>query len=1456
MKHILKALKYTLRTAAALLALTALCAVLLYLPPVQQFIVDRVCESIEKDTTNNFTEVSVGTLRIGFPLDIHISDVLVIQDKDTMLSAGDIAISIQLLPLLDGSVEMDTLALHGIKVNTLDLIPALKAEGMIGELTSVSHSSDLRSGTFLLNSTLLKNSDLTITLADTVPEDTTEEEEGLMKKLTLEKVNIENTSLRILLPPQADSTSIYARLGQAAMKVDLDLVKSNYDVSDLHLTSSDIAYTSKDGAYEMKGMDLDIASLRYTADGSIKVGSMNIKTSAKSDLDISVSMDGDAFASQNPGRMQVSIHGMADKADIVRYASPSLPTLSACWPDKPARIDIELSGNMQHMDITQMDAAMEGHFQLASRASIHSMTDIDNIAVDANISAEAQDIRFVSALLPKEAATAIRIPTNLNLTTDLTYASKAADITAAVRTGRSSLKATATADLGKESYKAHIKADNFRIEDFVRMTERADFTGTADITGQGFDITSSKTRTDLRLILPSAHYGNFSLHDTDLSLKLAGRSLSSDFTAFLRNKADSIQLDAIGFIGVRYDASLNFDADAHMDVVKLISGRDSIMAEALDMSAEASRERTYLSAVSGDMDIYLDAPYHYEKLISKATKAGDIALHQLQTHTLNIETLKRYIPVMTLSARIGTDNPVYQFMKIYEIGYDEITADIHTSPESGLQGHVHTYALQTDSLQFDTITADIHQDSTQITFNLGLRCSGMKEVGDFTAKADGYLSPDDGEVRVLWLDKEENTGIDLGLHAQLADSMLRLKMIPEKPIIAYKPFTVSEGNYINLKKRNRMFADLTLTSLDDSCTFSIKANPADDELQNILCQISNLDLTRLHALLPMLPHMSGLINTNLDYIQTEEKFSVSGDLTADSFCYEGTRIGTLGSTFRYNPIDGGGHSITATLSGDGTPLCDVSGTYNAEEELDMTLTTDSLPLAMASAFVPDHIVSFTGDMTGSINVKGPIDKLIFNGNLTPHDFHVRSELYSFDLRVEDEPITFDESIINFNQIKIYGAGDNPLTVKGYVDFADLDEIGLSMSLYGKNFEVMNAPRTRKAALFGKVLGDFFVRVTGTTDDMTVRGMVSVLSATDMTYIMTNTPLTIDYRLDDIVTFVDFSLPPEPETVAEHKFSGIDMRVTLEVEDGAKINCEFSADKQSYMNIQGGGTLSMTYSPEGVLNLTGRYTISEGEMKYTLPIIPLKTFYLQKGSYIEFTGIPSNPTLSIEASERTNANVSNDDGSSRSVVFDTGLRISGTLMNMGLEFTIDAPEDMTVQNELAGMTAEEKNKLAVGLLSTGMYLSSTNATGFTASNALNNFLQTEINNIAGKALNSVTNMDMDLGLEQTKRDDGTTRTDYSFKFTKRFFSDRLNVVIGGKVNADGSRERGEKGAYLDDIALEWRLDKSGSQYVKLFHQKNYDNLVEGELTSNGIGLTLRKKMERWNELWTWMRRLRP
>ena len=206
-----------------------------------------------------------------------------------------------------------------------------------------------------------------------------------------------------------------------------------------------------------------------------------------------------------------------------------------------------------------------------------------------------------------------------------------------------------------------------------------------------------------------------------------------------------------------------------------------------------------------------------------------------------------------------------------------------------------------------------------------------------------------------------------------------------------------------------------------------------------------------------------------------------------------------------------------------------------------------------------------------------------------------------------------------------------------------------------------------------------------------------------------------------------------------------------------------------------------------------------------------------------------------------------------VNFDVGIELSQQLENLGLKFILEAPEDATMQEQLARMGEEERAKQAVSMLVTGMYLGSGTTTGkanLDMGAALNSFLQSEINHIAGSALKSV---DINFGMESyDDNGDGNKRTDYSFRFAKRFYNDRIRIVLGGRISTGADINQGQAQPFIDNISIEYRLDPSGTRYVKIFHNKDYESLLEGELTETGAGIVLHKKMQHMRELFIFKR----
>jgi hypothetical protein len=281
-----------------------------------------------------------------------------------------------------------------------------------------------------------------------------------------------------------------------------------------------------------------------------------------------------------------------------------------------------------------------------------------------------------------------------------------------------------------------------------------------------------------------------------------------------------------------------------------------------------------------------------------------------------------------------------------------------------------------------------------------------------------------------------------------------------------------------------------------------------------------------------------------------------------------------------------------------------------------------------------------------------------------------------------------------------------------------------------------------------------------------------------------------------------------------------------------------------VELEGGGDLSFHYTKQEDLFLTGRYTLSDGLVKYNMPVIANKALKIKENSYIEWNGDPMDPYLNLKATERIRSSVVTGGQTPHIVNFDAGIEVKQRMADLSLQFTLEAPDDATVQNQLVAMGAEERSKQAVSLLLTGMYLADdgTGKKKIDMGTALNSFLQSEINNITGSLLKEV---DFNFSMDSYDGTEAGRRTDYAFRFSKRFYNERINVILGGLVSTGAIPE--QNNTFINDASVEYRLDAGGSRYAKLFYNRQYESLLEGEITKYGAGIVFRRKVRHLYDL---------
>ena len=1206
------------------------------------------------------------------------------------------------------------------------------------------------------------------------------------------------------------------------------------------------------------------------------------------EIETDLAMDFSTFDEQQPGAMKLRLNAQIGKQDVMRFAGDMPQTFMRNYPNQPISIKGSVNGNMQHMVFTGLHINLPTAFRLTANGVADHVTDLRKLKADITLNARTENMNFVLALADPALMRNYRIP---GMAFDGTLKANGPRYTANLTLregaglvklkGSASMPTNAKGDLltAAMSYDADVSINRLNLHHF--MPRDSIYTITADIKakGNGTDFLSNKSRLIASAKVHQLLYGSWNLKQMSAEATLTnGHALASilghnellwgsiGVDAMLNtkklmatisadlDKADlyrmrladmPLTIGLCGSVDVVSDMKLTHRVTGLVDEIYIAGKKETLRPDFIGLHINTTVDTVIARIQSGDFIVKLDAQGNYERLLKKITILGDSVMAQMDKRIIDQPAIKRLLPEMKLHVESKRDNPMASLLKALDVQFKELMVDVNTSPVTGVNGQSYLYSLVYDSTRIDTIRLNLTQKGDRLTYQGQIRNNKRNPQFVFNALVDGAIHQHGALAGLRYYDQHDKMGVRLGVTAEMEHDGIRFKLLPERPTVGYKEFNLNKDNYLFMGRNKRIQAKVDLIADDKTGIKLYTENQDSTMLQDITLSINQLDLGEVTAVIPYLPRITGKLNGDYHILQDKnENLSVASDMGVRQMTFEGSPVGNISTELVYLMKEDDTHAVEARLMLDDEEFGMLSGIYKSDGFIDAKFDMTRLPLSLINGFVPDQLIGLEGYGEGSVTIRGTAQHPEVNGEMFVDSAYLVSVPYGIRMRFDSDPVRIVGSKLLLENFGLYSSHNDLLNLMGSIDFSDTERILMDMRMRAQNFLLIDSKQQTRSVAWGKAFVNFMARLRGPLDELNMRGRLDVLGSTDMTYMLLDSPLSTDTRLDELVKFTDFSYPTT-SVVTKPAPSGLNIDLNVSVSQGAHIVCDLNADESNYVDLLGGGDLRMKYNSEGI-DLTGRYTLTSGEMKYSLPVIPLKTFHVKEGSYVEFTGDPMNPKLNITATERVKSNVTTDVGSTRSVLFDCGVIITKTLNDMGLEFVIEAPEDQSISGELATMSKEERGKLAVGMLTTGMYLADGNTGAFSMNSALSSFLQSEINNIAGSALKT---LDLSVGIDNTTDASGMMHTDYSFKFAKRFFNNRLKIELGGKVSSGNSNAMGQNQSFFDNVTMEYRLNQDATKNLKLFYNQNVYDWLEGYTGEYGVGFVWRRKLNSLLDIFT-------
>ena len=293
--------------------------VLLYLPPMQNWAVDKVAEIASEKTG---MQISVGHVNLAFPLDLAVDDFKMIHEGDTIADMEHMTVDVQLWPLLEKKVIINELEITNTKLNTNGFVDAACAKGDFERLFLTSKGIDLDKQEVEVNGARLERARLDVQLRDSVPEDTTTTK--TLWVIHADSVSIVQSDLALHLA--GDSTNVDAHMGELKVtELTADLGTPKYSVGSVSWTGGALRYND----INMPQLALHAGPITMAND-SISVPRFQLKT-PDSDLMVELDMPLSLTDSINPGKMRLKMDAQLGRQDLMPFLTALPKGMQERW---------------------------------------------------------------------------------------------------------------------------------------------------------------------------------------------------------------------------------------------------------------------------------------------------------------------------------------------------------------------------------------------------------------------------------------------------------------------------------------------------------------------------------------------------------------------------------------------------------------------------------------------------------------------------------------------------------------------------------------------------------------------------------------------------------------------------------------------------------------------------------------------------------------------------------------------------------------------------------------------------------------------------------------------------------------------------------------------------------------------------------------------------------------------
>ncbi|MBW7467486.1 hypothetical protein ABID22_003004 [Pontibacter aydingkolensis] len=1435
---------------------------------------------------------------------------------------------------------INRVALENIRLSYLSYPSDQRIELDLGKSEVVSDNINLKEARIDLKSFTLLNTDVVYVQEKLTPSDSlTINPERTAEKLneSVEKASGEPMNW-VLALGELDVRNVNVKFDNA------DVAPQPRGMDYNHLLFTDVLIEAQDILYSMNRTVADINQLQLKEKSGFTLQNLQANivfdSTATSITNLDIKTPNSHL--QNQLAMQYpSLDAMAERPESISldvdlrnsyigmkdvlYFAPDLaqdPSFRSI-ANSTIKVDAQASGPLNNLQVRNLQLVGLSGTNIDISGTIRNTLDPDNLYLDANIRRFTTTRTDVQALLPAGTLPPdIRLPNQMSLTGNFAGTLTAFDAIADIQTSFGN--ADVVVDMGaNESFTATVKSGGFDLGQlFTEDLGLGKVALTAKATGRG--LTPETMQANVQGTIQRLDYNNYTYNNIALNANI-NRNL---YAVKATSKDQNLNFDLIGDFNLRneqqpvYDFNLDL-GNANLQALNLYPEPLSVQGQLKGRFTGADAS-TISGKLTGDQVVvrHNNKAYPIDSLLLTLDQSGERASLNLASSVADAEmqfenslanlptALQKYFsnyfdlqpdPPYPANVNLKDFTATIDLKKTGLItsfvpGLEQLqTAGPITAVYDGstnqlkLDGNIRKVAYTDYTLQ--NIDLEMRGNREQLAYKIDLQRLISPSLKVNNATLEGAARDDNLQVKltVAGSDTTDTNFMLGGIFNSLGEGY-RFTFQPDEVIINGDVWNVPDDNSLQFDT-DFIYANNIVLQRNNS-SLSLNSTGPVGPGAPLEINIQNFDLGYLMA--SFQPSDSLLLDGTLNGEATVQNLlsgtlSFTSDLNITDFTYQGVPVGNL--ALEASSAGGNRYNIDAALTGNSNQV-KIAGFVETQPNatlLNLNANISNLNIASLQGFTEGIVEDLDGSARGELRIAGTLENPEVLGQLNFDQAQFNLTTLGSVFTLKDERLVFNESGINFPNFTVTDSLGNDLVVSGDILTQNYTDYKFDLKVNTDRFLAINSTAKDNDLYYGTVYLSADATITGNLAEPAISVRATILDGSDFTTVIPAEEVGAAER-DGIVEFVDLNpeltaiLRRTEDSVQTTGFVGADVEAEITVTDATTVTIVLDPTTGDNIVVRGNADpLYIGIRPSGEINMSGRYTVTEGKYSMDFYDLASRELAIEKGSYINWTGDPLLADMQVTAIYEVQAAPMELVASQAGGTLDPVLRnqlpfqvyvfVEGEMLKPEISFDIRLPEEQQaragslVVSSLGNLRQDESelNKQVFALLVLNRFLApdplSSSGGGFaaTARNSLSQVMTDQLNQLTNRYAGG---LGLELGVssyEDYSSGSASGRTDLNVALRQQFLDDRLTVRVGTDIGLEGQNQgqaQSNMSGFGGDLSVEYSITKDGRLRVRGFQRNQYEGVLDGgDVRATGAALIYVRDYNNFSDLFRNLERRR-